>query len=487
MTPSLGASVKPPVGHSITAPADLPLVHGVGESADLPLAHGVGESADLPLAHGVGESADLPLPLDLVLQAGAATLVLSFLIAGLWWREPRLKPSVPRSLGIGHYLRYPVLLLALYVTGYAVVGPRGPENPAPHALFVLLWVGLVPVSMIVGPVWRTVNPLRTLFTLLGLPRRGLRPLPPGTSASAWPAAAFLLAFVWFELVVPHHGDPVAVGLFLLAYAVSQLLLATLRGEEWFARGDSFEVYSDLAGRLSPFRWRPLLSGLAGPTTGEPTSATPVSPVPTSVAPANSVPMPGAAEAPAPSAAAGVAVSTRSRQSLATAGPAAFIAVWWGSTVFDSASSSPAWTTLTRNLGSPLLSGTAGLVLLCLSVFLAVRWTAGRLDVTMSLIPIAAGYTLAHYLSLLITEGPRGLLLLAGSDTTATITPSPPLISAVQIALILIGHAVGVIVAHDRALAEHPGRPLLAVLADEFPMVLFMIGCTWAGLFLLFVR
>ncbi|GIE38993.1 hypothetical protein Alo02nite_18910 [Actinoplanes lobatus] len=106
---------------------------------------------------------------------------------------------------------------------------------------------------------------------------------------------------------------------------------------------------------------------------------------------------------------------------------------------------------------------------------------------MSLIPIAAGYTLAHYLSLLITEGPRGLLLLVGSGTTATITPSPQLISSVQIALILIGHAVGVIVAHDRALAEHPGRPLLAVLADEFPMVLFMIGCTWAGLFLLFVR
>ncbi|MBO3736777.1 hypothetical protein [Actinoplanes flavus] len=448
------------------------LAHGVGESADLPLAHGVGESVDLTLAHGVGESADLPLPLDLVLQAGAATLVLSFLIAGLWWREPRLEPSTPRSLGVGHHLRYPVLLLALYVTGYAVVGPRGPENPAPHALFVLLWVGLVPVSMIVGPVWRTVNPLRTLFTLLGLPRRGLRPLPPGAPASAWPAAAFLLAFVWFELVVPHHGDPVAVGLFLLAYAVSQLLLATLRGEEWFARGDSFEVYSDLAGRLSPVRWRPLLSGLAGPAAGEPTPAAPASPVPMPAAPANPVPTPGTA--------AGVAVPARARPSLATAGPAAFIAVWWGSTVFDSA-----WTTVA--LPFPLLSGTAGLVLFCAAVFLVVRWTAGRLDVTMSLVPIAAGYTLAHYLSLLVTEGPRGVLLLVGMDPSGTVVLNSQVLAAVQIALILIGHAVGVIVAHDRALAEHPGRPLLAVLADEFPMVLFMIGCTWAGLFLLFVR
>ncbi|WP_231954682.1 hypothetical protein [Actinoplanes derwentensis] len=55
------------------------------------------------------------------------------------------------------------------------------------------------------------------------------------------------------------------------------------------------------------------------------------------------------------------------------------------------------------------------------------------------------------------------------------------------ALILIGHAIGVIVAHDRALAESPSRPPLAVLADELPLALFMITCTWTGLFLLFVR
>ncbi|MEV0902015.1 hypothetical protein [Actinoplanes sp. NPDC049802] len=441
-----------------------------------------------PLAHGVGDSADLPLPLDLVLQAGAATLVLSFLIAGLWWREPRLNPATPRSLGIGGYLRYPVLLLALYITGYAIAGPRGPANPAPHALFVLLWVGLVPVSMVFGPVWRVVNPLRTLFTLLGLPRRGLRPLPPGARPSSWPAAAFLLAFVWFELVVPHHGDPVAVGLFLLLYAVSQLALATLRGEEWFARGDCFEVYSDLAGRLSPLRWRPPLSGLATPVDVAPTTwpgGAPVDVAPT--ARPGGAPVDVAPTAPAGTTVGdgqpgtGAAVLAPPRTSpLATAGPAAFIAVWWASTVFDSA-----WTSYAPDLDFPLFWGTAALVLGCALVFLAVRWTAGHLDVTLSLIPIAVGYTLAHYLSLLVTEGPRGVLLLFGVDSSGTVAPNPQVLSGVQIALILIGHAVGVIVAHDRALAEHPGRPVLAVLADEMPMVIFMIGCTWAGLFLLF--
>ncbi|MEU4421101.1 hypothetical protein AB0F81_10765 [Actinoplanes sp. NPDC024001] len=395
------------------------------------------------LAHGVGESADLPLPLDLVLQAGAATVVLSFLISAFWWRRPKLIAAEPRPLRVPAALRYLVLALAIYVAGNAVLGPRGPENPAAHALFVWLWVGLIPLSVVLGPVWRAVNPLRTIFTLLRLPARGLRPLPPERTAGTWPAAAFLLGFVWFELAAPQHGDPVAVGVFLTWYALAQLALATWRGEDWFARGDCFEVYSELAGRLSPLHWRTPLSGL-------------VAPLP------------------------------------AGAGVAAFIAVWWGSTVFDSASASPVWADVVRWAGSPVLSATAGLVVLCALVFLAVRWTAGRLDVTASLIPIAVGYTLAHYLSLLLVEGPRGVLLLVqqwGIGAGASWDPAldPQVIAGAQIALILIGHVLGVVVAHDRALAADPDRPPPAVLADELPLVLFMIGCTWAGLFLLFVR
>jgi hypothetical protein len=424
-----------------------------------------------PLAHGVGSDVGLPLPLDLVLQAGAATVVLSFLIAALWWRTPRLKPSPPRESGRLALLRYPVLVLTLYITGFALAGPRGTTNPAAHALFVWLWVGLIPISIVFGPVWREVNPLRTIFTLLGLPRRGLRPLPPGRPRSSWPAAVFLLVFVWFELVVPHHGDPVPVGLFLLLYGLSQVLLALLRGEEWFARGDCFEVYSALAGRLSPLRHRQPLSGLAH--------------APRDPAPASA----GVTLSPAGTAAttAGVAL-TSARSALTSAGLAGFVAVWWGSTVFDSASASPVWTRFVDRAGAPLFWGSAGLVLLCGLVFLGVRQTAGRLDVTLSLIPIAAGYTLAHYLSLLIVEAPRGFLLLIGQPVDRwDVSPSPTVVAGVQITLILIGHVLGVIVAHDRALAEAGPKPAMAVLADELPLVLLMIGFTWAGLFLLFVR
>ncbi|BBH71450.1 hypothetical protein ACTI_81350 [Actinoplanes sp. OR16] len=391
----------------------------------------------MTLAHGVGSSADLPLPLDLVLQAGAAVVVLSFLISA-WRRRSRAVAPDFSSLPLS-WLRYPVLALALYVIVNAFAGPRH-GNPAAHALFVWLWVGLIPISLLCGPVWRQVNPLRTLFTLLRLPRHGWRPLPPGSTPQAWPAAAFLLVFAVFELAVPHQGDPVAAGSFLLLYAGTQLFAAALRGEEWFARGDAFEVYSDLAGRLSPLVWRPWLSGLAAPL------------------------LPGTA---------------------------AFVAVWWGSTVFDSASASPAWAGFVQRTGhAPILAAVA-LTLICGLVLLAVRWTAGRLDVTASLIPIAVGYTLAHYLSLLLVEGPRGVLLLVQQwgvlgGAAWTLIPIPSVVASLQVALILIGHVLGVVVAHDHALADSPDRSVLAVLADELPLMIFMIICTWAGLFLLFV-
>ncbi|MFF5290390.1 hypothetical protein [Paractinoplanes globisporus] len=146
----------------------------------------------------------------------------------------------------------------------------------------------------------------------------------------------------------------------------------------------------------------------------------------------------------------------------------------------------------QRTGVPILWATAGLLLICGLVFVAVRRLPGKLDVTNSLIPIAVGYTLAHYLTLLLVEGPRGVLLLVqqwglAEGASWTVVPDPRVVSIIQVLLILTGHALGVLAAHDMALAAEPGRPPLAVLADELPVVLFMIACTWAGLFLLFVR
>ncbi|WP_244911605.1 hypothetical protein [Actinoplanes regularis] len=597
-------------------------------------------------------------------------MVLSFLVAALLWTRPRLGGATARVVRTGGWLpalRLVVLLLSLYLVGNALFGPRGTENPAAHALFVWLWVGLVPLSVLFGPVWRAVSPLRTLFRLLRLPRAGLRP---GAGLGVWPGVLWLLMFVWFELVAPRRTDPVVIGCCLLGYGIVQLGMAVVRGEEWFARGDCFELYSEFAGRLSPLRWRVPLSGLAAPfRTGLPTppssagappadcpappssidpssavapvspssvggssAVAPVSPSSVGDSPAAApvlsslvggssaagavlsspvggssadCPVPPSPIDPSPAArlaspssvgnfpaglpvspSSGAAVPALAGSAVTGAGLAAFVAVWWGSTIFDSASGSPAWAGFVQQAGHPALYATAALVLVCLGVLVAVRKIAGDLDVAASLIPIAAGYTLAHYLSLLIVEAPRGFLLLIQGwglvpGASWNVVTVPAVIAGAQVALILLGHVLGVIVAHDAALAatappaavtskavgvvsegvsvvpaavasgavgvvsggvsvvpaavasgavgvvsggvsvvpaavasgavgvvsggvsvvpaavasgavgavseRKPAISVLATLAGEFPLVLFMIGCTWAGLFLLFVR
>jgi hypothetical protein len=411
------------------------------------------------LAHGVGGSQDLPLPFDLVLQAGAVTVVLSFLAVSTLWRVPRASAerrlpggwdAAMRSTWWRRPLQAAVLVLAVYVVGNALFGPGDESNPAPHALFVWLWVGLVPVSILFGPVWRVLNPLRTLHAglcrILRLPVTGIR--PGAARTGHWPATVSLLAFVWLELVAPDRADPRVVGLWLSAYAAVQLGLGLVRGEQWFARGDGFEVYSELAGRLSVLGTDDdgryvLRSPLAGLTT--------------------------VAHPP---------------------GTTAFVAVWWGSTIFDSVTGSPVWAGVVQASGHPVLVSTAGLMGVCLLVAAGLAWTVRRADIALPLVPIAVGYTLAHYASLLVVEGPRGVLLLVGQWGVAnpiepSIAPDPTVIAICQVTFIVIGHLLGVLAAHDRALRAAPGRTLTLVVADELPGVLLMVGCTWAGLFLLF--
>lgn len=252
-----------------------------------------------------------------------------------------------------------------------------------------------------------LNPLRTVHAavcrVFRLPVTGVK--PGGAGWGRWPAALALLGFVWFELIAPDRTNPRVVGAWLVGYGVVQIGFAVVRGNSWFARGDGFEAYSDLAGRLSilgvdddaRFVVRSPLAGLAD------------------------------------------VVPER--------GTTAFVAVWWGSTIFDSASGSPWWTGAVQTTGMPVLANTAGLLIVCLLVAATLRWTARDQHFALALIPIAVGYTLAHYASLLIVEGPRGVVLLGhqwglAESIDLTVIPNPTAIAIFQVACILIGHLLG---------------------------------------------
>ena len=156
----------------------------------------------------------------------------------------------------------------------ATLGRDDALNPTAGSVFVLLWIGVPLLSLLFGPVWRLVNPIRGLHGLLSALMRtpgdeGLSVYP--RRLGYWPAALSLLAFVWLELVAPENTSLRVLRTFFAAYLAVQLLGATYYGSRWFGRADGFEVFSSLLGRLSPFGRRgdgrlvvrDPLSGVAG--------------------------------------------------------------------------------------------------------------------------------------------------------------------------------------------------------------------------------
>ncbi|WP_020573626.1 hypothetical protein [Actinopolymorpha alba] len=424
------------------------------------------------LAHGIGERTDLPLPLDLVLQGAALALLVSFLGLGVLWRTPRFRgsaagrplPGVLQVLGasalIPQAVRACALALAVFTGLVAVAGPDDDRNLAPYVAYVLFWVGIPVASILVGPVWRTANPLRLVHRLLaslpGLPAAsGLRPYP--ERLGHWPAAAGLLAFVWLELVAPGRTSPRVIALFFVTYAACQLVGALVYGDRWFERADGFEVYSTLLGHLAPLGRRDdgrlvvrnPFDGLA-------------------------------------------ALAVRP-------GLVAVIAVCLGSTAYDSLGATPAWARLTQALPLPVpVTATAGLLLMCGVVAASYLSTTSRSGLSgglaHSLVPVVAGYLLAHYYSLLVVEGQRALILasdpfglgwnplgLAGATPDESLTTAA-IVAAFQLGGVLGGHLAGVTAAHDGALRLLPRDQQLA---GQVPLLLVMVGYTVGGLFLLF--
>ncbi|MFE7326134.1 hypothetical protein ACFU8W_14355 [Streptomyces sp. NPDC057565] len=422
------------------------------------------------LAHGIGSRHDLPLSPFYAFAGAFAALFVSFLGLGLLWPASRFRgdragrplPVPLQRLADARPTRVAGravgLAAALFVLLHLLLGPDGPErNPAAGAVYVLLWVGLVPASLLLGPVWRLLNPLRTLHLLVCRalardPAAG-RPLP--VRLGLWPAAAGLLAFTWLELVAPDPASSTALLLFLVPYGAVHLAGAARHGARWFDHADAFEVYSGLLARLSPLGRRPADRRLVLRSPFNGLDATPQTP-----------------------------------------GLVATVCVMLGSTAYDGFSDAPSWITAVQT--SPLGRTTAATLGLLAAVALvatlyalcagATRLISGRLRHPLtvfahSLVPIALGYLVAHYFTLFVTEGPHTVMVALGADTP--VPPEPPLapgdIATLQVAAIVVGHVLGVVAAHDRSVRLFP--PARAV-AGQLPLLALMIAYTVGGLTLL---
>jgi hypothetical protein len=439
----------------------------------------------LILAHGIGGRSDLPVPLWLALYGGAAAVIVSFAALGAFWREPRLvgpaagvalpeglrtalDARVTRTLlrGLG------LLLWGATLAAAALGASDSAGNPAPTWLYVWFWVGLLPASMLVGPVWRLMNPLRSIaagvFLLSGDPdQKSARPLPPGLGY--WPAAAGLAVFTWIELVYDRADEPLTVVVFVSAYSLAQLIAAVRFGESWFGRGDAFEVYSTLVGSLAPIGRR---------SDGALVVRNPFD---------------------------GLVAIDRGPGLLAV------VCVLLGSTAFDGLTRTQLWTDLTvgRSVLAATLIGSAGFGLAIGFVAFTYRgamWVAARRvggsryttddlghHFAHSLIPIAIGYTVAHYFSLFVFQGQAGYILASdplagGLDLFGTATwqidytvVSTRAIALVQVGAIVAGHVAGVVAAHDRAVGLFSGADKTR---GQYPLLGVMVAYTMGGIALL---
>lgn len=444
------------------------------------------------LAHGLGGSSDLPVPYAYAMVGAAWALTFTFALVFFAWRRPRFDPDKPgrplpevvTALVDARVTRATAAGVTLLFTAWVVMaglwGPQTQDNALLGVFYVLLWVGVVALSLVFGPVWRVISPMRTVYVLLrrALPARLSRPRL--SYPETWgyrPAAMGLFAFVWMELASPNPASLPWVKTWLVIYAVVLLGGAWVCGQRWLARVDPFGVYSMAVSRLSPFRRNPVSGQIV---IGNPFDHLPSLPV--------------------------------------RPGVVAMVAVLLGSTAFDSYSSSPTWRNFADRLthdahGVPVTVSSSALKTIGLLVFISVvaltfsvaaRATGGvdrerRIalpgQMAHSLIPIVVGYIFAHYLTYLVERGqhavfaladPLGrgwnLLGLAHLHVAYVLSQHPPALAAIKVTCVVTGHIVAVIAAHDKALRLLPAGHQLT---GQLTMMLVMVGYTFTGLYLLF--
>lgn len=426
------------------------------------------------LAHGLGGRSDLPIPLWMAIYGAGAAVVISFFALGALWQDPKLKGAeagrhIPAFERVVTSMLLRSLLRLLSVCALAIMialafygPPNEATNPVPTWFYVWFWVGLVPASVFFGPVWRVLNPLRAITRLLAAvvgdaKEEAVRPLPP--SWGYWPATVALLSFLWLELVYDESARTVVVGIYIVTYSVVQIAMGLRYGSRWFRLGDGFEAYSTLLSNLAPVGRR---------SDGRLVLRNPFD---------------------------GLA-SIRTEPGLN-----AFVFLILGSTAFDGITRTRAWTSVTASSGrgAYLLTGTAGLVgsvALVGAIFLIATRISGTSRSGLfvhSLVPIALGYTVAHYFSLFVFQGQAGYILaddplghgwsLFGlADASINYRAiSTSQIAWVQVLAIVAGHIAGVVSAHDRAMSVFP---LELRTKGQYPLLSAMVVFTTGGIFLL---
>jgi hypothetical protein len=444
------------------------------------------------LAHAFGARYELPIPLVAFVVGGALVVLVSFVIV-----FNRQVATTARDFDLvpdGAYVRplHPVwgavsLAVLAFLCFCGFYGSQEvPENILPTSFWILIWVAVPILVAFIGDWSQPVNPFAFLAKLADRPglRRtllaGEEPLTWPRWLGWWPAVVLFALGVCGELIfnltttIPH-----VTATFLSIYAVISLLGGLLFGRAWLERGEMWTVLLDTWGRVGYFRFgAPGGKGFLGGFDR------PFSPALSRVV---------------------------------------FVLLMLINVNFDGVLSTPQWTNdIERNL--PGSWGTPGphletfrvfafvlsvVVLMGLfGVFARASAQLGRhrtgvfgalAELLPSVVPIALGYLLAHYLQYLLVNTQLMAPLIGNPvgkqswpihlpypfndhyEVSHTFLPSA-FYWYVAVAVIVAVHVAAVVVAHRHLATRAPDEA--SARRSEFPWLIAMVGYTMLSLWLL---
>jgi hypothetical protein len=454
--------------------------------------------ADPVAAHVGGMSnaiQDPGIPLWLTAMTGGAIVGVSFLFASFMTDHDLirgingLRVSLPSVPSVGTVLRrggqvVGVLSLVVIVAS-ALLAPTGLQRPGIQNFSLLLvwtgwWAGYTMTVYLVGNTWPTLNPWRAMTEWLSTASERFFDRPTGTReyperVGIWPSVAGLLAMVWLEVISPVATDPKLLAGVVLAYTAVTLAGALTYGADaWFGYVDPISRVFRWYGRMAPLQRTD--GGLSLTLPNGALSALKADRF-------DEVPF--------------------------------VVAILWVTT-YDGLVGTPVWTqaitpvveTGTDLVAVVLPAGVAETataltvysvgIVVGYGIFLLAYRLASRRSPTSAgsfvtpaalersflpaLLPIAAGYHLAHFLPYFMS---LSLPLLAVLDQPFTplefgvegiaVLAVPSWISILQLGLVVLGHVLAVWVAHGIAFEVFPGR--LKPIRSQYPYTLVMVFYT----------
>lgn len=437
-------------------------------------------------AHGFGERIDLPIPFNLYALGAGVSIAISFILIGVLSgnKDPRNAPQINLlRYKIGRFLfanrairialRLLTLILAVLILYAGFVGSPIPSyNIAPTFVWILFAVGMVYVSAFLGNIWPILHPAATMYDALSFFMPKIRKENTWSkTVSAWPAVVLYFLFRWVENVHPTPSDPQTVAVLVCIYLLLSFVgMVTLGKQNWLRYCDPFNVFFRFLSFFAIIHVEEEKILLRFPGTG--------------LFSIQKIPLSGIV----------------------------FEMLMLSTIAFDGMKETPSWKLVREapwhHVSLPVIDTVGMLVflLLFLCTYFCIAWLISlcirrKFSVlhiasafAFSMLPIAVAYEVAHFISLFLLDGQRAIYLLSdplGAGWNLFGTARYEIRYGIinfkflwnfQVLFIVLGHIVGVYVAHIRALHILDNRKI--AIRSQYPMLVLMVCYTMFSLWII---